>query len=187
MEIEFSAHKDYYKLKDNFPTPIKFNIPEWYKKLPHGTKSHKHIFNRTIKGCMTIMETLTNGYLLKTPVDYHIRHGTQKDKNGKILYNQYCASCHQPNLAGAANWQGLDEDGHRKAPPLNGTGHTWHHTDELLHRMIEYGFAKQIKNYEGKMMGFGDKITDEGIDNILSYIKFYWKDDIYEYHLEMSK
>tara|TARA_R100001086_G_scaffold147166_1_gene77891 strand:- start:2653 stop:3411 length:759 start_codon:yes stop_codon:yes gene_type:complete len=85
MEIEFSAHKDYYKLKDNFPTPIKFNIPEWYKKLPHGTKSHKHIFNRTIKGCMPFMETLTNGYLLKTPVDYHIRHGTQKDKNGKPI------------------------------------------------------------------------------------------------------
>ena len=99
------------------------------------------------------------------------RDSLEAIKNGKILYNQYCASCHQPNLAGAANWQGLDEDGHRKAPPLNGTGHTWHHTDELLHRMIKYGFAKLIKNYEGKMMGFGDKISDEGIDNILSYIK----------------
>ncbi len=85
------------------------------------------------------------------------RDSLEAIKNGKILYNQYCASCHQPNLAGAANWQGLDEDGHRKAPPLNGTGHTWHHTDELLHRMIKYGFAKLIKNYEGKMMGFGDK------------------------------
>ena len=96
------------------------------------------------------------------------RDSLEAIKNGKILYNQYCASCHQPNLAGAANWQGLDEDGYRKAPPLNGTGHTWHHTDELLHRMIKYGFAKLIKNYEGKMMGFGDKISDEGIDNILS-------------------
>ena len=115
------------------------------------------------------------------------RDSLEAIKNGKILYNQYCVSCHQANLAGATNWQGLDEDGHRKAQPLNGTGHTWHHTDELLHRMIKYGFAKLIKNYEGKMMGFGDKISDEGIDNILSYIKSYWKDDIYEYHLEMSK
>ena len=69
------------------------------------------------------------------------RDSLEAIKNGKILYNQYCASCHQPNLAGAANWQGLDEDGHRKAPPLNGTGHTWHHTDELLHRMIKYGLS----------------------------------------------
>ena len=86
------------------------------------------------------------------------RDSIEAIKNGKILYNQYCVSCH-----------------------------TWHHTDELLHRMIKYGFAKLIKNYEGKMMGFGDEISDEGIDNILSYIKSYWKDDIYEYHLEMSK
>ena len=69
------------------------------------------------------------------------RDSLEAIKNGKILYNQYCVSCHQANLAGATNWQGLDEDGHRKAPPLNGTGHTWHHTDELLHRMIKYGLS----------------------------------------------
>ena len=106
---------------------------------------------------------------------------------GKKLYNQYCASCHQVNLSGAKNWKGFDEDGHRKAPPLNGTGHTWHHSDELLHKIIKYGFAKLIKDYQGKMMGFGENINDEGIDNILSYIKSYWKDDIYEYQLELSK
>ena len=106
---------------------------------------------------------------------------------GKKLYNQYCASCHQVDLSGAKNWKGVDEDGHRKAPPLNGTGHTWHHSDELLHKIIKYGFVKLIKNYEGKMMGFGDKIDDQGIDNILSYIKSYWKDDIYNQQLEISK
>jgi mono/diheme cytochrome c family protein len=110
-----------------------------------------------------------------------------KIEAGKLLYNQYCASCHQVNLAGAKNWKGFDEDGHRKAPPLNGTGHTWHHSDELLHKIIKHGFAKLIKNYEGKMMGFGDNIEDEGIDNILSYIKSYWNDDIYFHQLEISK
>tara|TARA_B100001287_G_C22255659_1_gene332489 strand:+ start:72 stop:506 length:435 start_codon:yes stop_codon:yes gene_type:complete len=112
---------------------------------------------------------------------------TLKIEAGKLLYNQYCASCHQVNLTGAKNWKGFDEDGHRKAPPLNGTGHTWHHSDELLHKIIKYGFAKLIKNYEGKMMGFGDNIEDEGIDNILSYIKSYWNDDIYFHQLEISK
>ena len=48
---------------------------------------------------------------------------------GKIVYQNNCVSCHQVNLSGAKNWKGLDEDGHRKAPPLNGTGHTWHHDD----------------------------------------------------------
>ena len=106
---------------------------------------------------------------------------------GKVLYEQHCASCHMVNLAGAADWKGVDKDGHRKAPPLNGTGHTWHHNDELLHKIIKLGFAKLMNNYEGKMVGFGDKIDDAGIDNILSYIKSFWKDDIYEYQISMSK
>ena len=106
---------------------------------------------------------------------------------GKILYEQHCASCHMVNLVGAADWKGVDKDGHRKAPPLNGTGHTWHHNDELLHKIIKHGFPKLIKNYQGKMNGFGDKIDDAGIDNILSYIKSYWADDIYEYQISMSK
>ena len=129
--------------------------------------------------------------LIKTAYS-HFHYPITKDdplkiEAGKLLYNQYCASCHQVNLTGAKNWKGFDEDGHRKAPPLNGTGHTWHHSDELLHKIIKYGFAKLIKNYEGKMMGFGDNIEDEGIDNILSYIKSYWNDDIYFHQLEISK
>ena len=107
-------------------------------------------------------------------------------KRGKILYEQNCASCHMINLSGAKNWKGLDEDGHRKAPPLNGTGHTWHHDDKTLHAIIKYGFAKLVKNYEGKMMGFGEKLSDKDIDNILAYIKSYWPLDLYEIQINMS-
>ena len=110
-----------------------------------------------------------------------------KIEAGKLLYNQYCASCHQVNLAGAKNWKGFDEDGHRKAPPLNGTGHTWHHSDELLHKIIKYGFAKLIKNYEGKMIGFEDQLSDKEIDSILAYVKSFWPIDKYEYQINMSK
>ena len=59
-------------------------------------------------------------------------------ERGKIAYEKNCVSCHMINLAGAKNWKGLDEDGHRKAPPLNGTGHTWHHDDKTLHAIIKY-------------------------------------------------
>ena len=41
---------------------------------------------------------------------------------GKIVYQNNCASCHQVNLSGAENWKGLDEDGHRKAPPFKWYG-----------------------------------------------------------------
>ena len=35
--IEFLAHEEYVDLKEDYPTPIKLNIPEWYKKLEHTT------------------------------------------------------------------------------------------------------------------------------------------------------
>ena len=115
------------------------------------------------------------------------RDSTLMIARGKIIYESYCMSCHQVNLSGAENWKGLDEDGHRKAPPLNGTGHTWHHDDASLHNIIKYGLAKIVKNYEGKMIGFGDKINDKQIDSVLSYIKSHWEDEIYERQISISK
>ena len=106
---------------------------------------------------------------------------------GKIAYENNCVSCHQINLLGAENWKGLDEDGHRKAPPLNGTGHTWHHDDKTLHSIIKYGLAKLVKNYQGKMAGFGDVLNDDEIDNVLAYIKSYWPKDKYQYQIDLNK
>jgi len=106
---------------------------------------------------------------------------------GKIAYENNCVSCHQINLSGAENWKALDEDGHRKAPPLNGTGHTWHHDDKTLHSIIKYGLAKLVKNYQGKMAGFGDVLNDDEIDNVLAYIKSYWPKDKYQYQIDLNK
>lgn len=90
------------------------------------------------------------------------------------------------NLSGAENWKGVDEDGHRKAPPLNGTGHTWHHPDQTLHQIIKYGLAKLVKNYKGKMIGFEKNLSDREIDYILGYIKSYWSDEYYNHQISMS-
>ena len=106
---------------------------------------------------------------------------------GKIAYENNCVSCHQVNLVGAKNWKGLDEDGHRKAPPLNGTGHTWHHDDATLHNIIKYGLNKLVKNYEGKMLGFEHKLRDKDIDSILSYMKSFWPADTYQQQINLSK
>jgi hypothetical protein len=74
--IEFSSHEDYFSLKEDYPTPIKLNIPEWYKKLNHT------LLNKTIKGCMPFLDTLTSGYLLKMPQDFNVRHNVD-NKNEK--------------------------------------------------------------------------------------------------------
>jgi hypothetical protein len=72
-EIEFSAHEDYFALREDYPIPAKLNIPEWYKKLEHT------ILKKTIKGCMPFLDTLTSGYILKMPQDFHIRHNVDNE------------------------------------------------------------------------------------------------------------
>ena len=106
---------------------------------------------------------------------------------GKIIYQNNCISCHQVNLVGVENWKELDEDGHRKSPPLNGTGHTWHHDDATLHNIIKYGLVKLVKNYQGKMLGFEDKLKDKDIDSVLAYIKSFWPDDMYQHQINLNK
>jgi len=106
---------------------------------------------------------------------------------GKTIYQNNCISCHQANLVGVENWKELDQDGHRKSPPLNGTGHTWHHDDATLHNIIKYGLVKLVKNYQGKMLGFEDKLKDKDIDSVLTYIKSFWPDDMYQHQINLSK
>jgi len=78
-EIEFSAHEDYFALKEDYPIPAKLNIPEWYKKLDHT------ILDKTVKGCMPFLDSLTAGYLLKMPQDFNIRHNVD-NKNEKEVF-----------------------------------------------------------------------------------------------------
>ena len=82
-EIEFSVHEDYFKLKEDYPIPIKLNIPEWYKKLEHT------VINKTVKGCMPFLNTLTSGYLLKMPQDFNVRHNVENEHNLKDSFQTF--------------------------------------------------------------------------------------------------
>jgi len=83
-EIEFSAHEDYFALKEDYPIPIKLNIPEWYKKLNHT------IADKTVKGCMPFLDSLTAGYLLKVPQDIYISHNVDIiDNEGKKIKDSF--------------------------------------------------------------------------------------------------
>lgn len=86
-EIEFSTHEDYFALKEDYPTPIKLNIPEWYKNLEHT------ILKNTIKGCMPFLDSLTSGYLLKVPQDIFIQHNIEvENKKGEKIKDLFFTS-----------------------------------------------------------------------------------------------
>ena len=106
---------------------------------------------------------------------------------GKALYYTHCASCHGENLQGQPKWNtSLDEDGHNYAPPLNGTGHTWHHSEEKLYNIIRYGLTFYNQNYKGKMKG-NDQLSDGDVLSILEYIKSVWPESIQKKYKTMTK
>ena len=69
---------------------------------------------------------------------------------------------------------------HRPAPPHDASGHTWHHPDEVLFRITKYGVAKaaNLKNYESAMPAYEDRLSDEEIVAVLSWIKSTWPPEI---------
>ena len=75
--IEFIANKKYVDSKQDQPIPIKLNIPQWYKKLKHSVN------NKTVKGCMPFLDSLTTGYLLKVPIDMKITHNITNEETGQ--------------------------------------------------------------------------------------------------------
>jgi len=81
--IEFSAHSDYVSLEQDYPIPAKLNIPEWYKKLEHK------MGNTTVKGCMPFLDSLTAGYILKIPQDFHVRHNVLNSDNNLDSFQSF--------------------------------------------------------------------------------------------------
>ena len=98
--------------------------------------------------------------------------------NGEKIYTANCIECHKSNLEGADNWKsGKDVDGHRLPPPINGTGHAWHHSPEQLFNTIKYGLVYFDLKYEGKMNGF-EKLSDDEIWMVIEFIYSKWPEDI---------
>jgi len=83
-DIEFSAHEDYVSLKEDLPIPTKLNIPDWYKNLQHS------ILDKTAKGCMPFLDTLTAGYLLKMPQDFYVQHNIEvKNEKNQLTKDSF--------------------------------------------------------------------------------------------------
>ena len=95
--------------------------------------------------------------------------------NGKIAYEQYCASCHGEGLTGQPNWKVTKADGRLPAPPHDKDGHTWHHSDEILFNYTKDGGASLgIKDFKTGMPPFRSMMNDTEIWSTLAYIKSRW-------------
>ena len=97
------------------------------------------------------------------------------EARGEALYATYCAACHGIDLRGEANWKSPLPDGSYPAPPHDASGHTWHHGDGLLFRIVkEGGVFYATASTPSRMPGFGDQLCDADLREVIEYLKSQW-------------
>lgn len=102
-------------------------------------------------------------------------YSEQQVQKGADLFARNCASCHGANGQGTKDWKTPDAKGVYPPPPLNGTGHAWHHDLALLRGTVKNGGAP----VGGTMPAFGDKLSDEEVDAVIAWVQSRWPDEIY--------
>ena len=94
---------------------------------------------------------------------------------GMQTFTENCAECHGAAGQGHPDWQIANADGTLNPPPLNGEGHTWHHADGLLYRIVRNGGAIPSQpDFKSGMPAFGDNLTRQEIIDVLTYVKTLW-------------
>ena len=110
------------------------------------------------------MEKRKSRTYIKTPDEVKDNLGKGGDMAGLILYNSYCASCHQRDGKG---------DGNRYPPLVGGNWITG--TSDTLITVILNGLQKEIivngKLYNGLMPAHGNILDDHAVASIATYVK----------------
>lgn len=114
---------------------------------------------------------------------------TSQVNRGKIVYDKFCSLCHGKELQGQPNWRKRNDNGKLPAPPQNGTGHTWHHADELLFGIVKDGVVPPYgpPNYKTDMPAWGTTLSDEDIWAVLAYIKSRWPAEARKIQAEINQ
>ena len=109
-------------------------------------------------------------------------------EQGRQIYADQCASCHGAQLEGQPDWKTPLPSGRLPAPPHDAGGHTWHHPDDILFRIVKEGTAAIVGGgYESDMPGFADVLSDAEIRAVLVYIKSTWPERERTYQENVSQ
>lgn len=90
---------------------------------------------------------------------------------GQVIYNQYCVKCHGEKGVGEnpSDPYATDPQGNYVAPPLDGSAHAWHHTDDDLVQFISDGSPRNPR-----MKAWKETLGQEEIRDVVEYIKSLW-------------
>lgn len=95
---------------------------------------------------------------------------------GGNVYKNNCMSCHGANAEGNVDWRKTDAEGKYPAPPLNGTGHAWHHSNKVNANTIWNG----TKHIGGNMPAWKDKLSEEEVIDVIAWFQSKWSDEVYQ-------
>lgn len=94
---------------------------------------------------------------------------------GEAVYLAHCASCHGTRLQGQPNWQEALPDGGYPAPPHDGSGHTWRHSDRQLFEATKFGGGfSAAPGSVSHMPAFENVLSDDEIWAALAFVKSRW-------------
>lgn len=95
---------------------------------------------------------------------------------GGEIYKANCAACHGANAEGAPNWSKKGADGKYPPPPLDASGHGWHHSSAWLADMIRRGTVGR----GGAMPGWEGRLGDDDIAAVIAWMQSRWPEEIYK-------
>ena len=94
---------------------------------------------------------------------------------GQPLYATYCAGCHGEKGEGAPNSDAPLPNGSYPPQPLNGSGHSWHHSLSDLEKTIELGGSHP----GATMPGFAKALNHEQRMAVIAAFQNLWEDRTY--------
>jgi mono/diheme cytochrome c family protein len=99
---------------------------------------------------------------------------SRRAARGERLYAASCASCHGANGEGQPNWKERGPDGTLPSPPHDQSGHTWHHADGVLLRIVRDGCAADQASGPCRMPAFLGTLSDEQIVAVIEHLRSWW-------------
>ena len=106
---------------------------------------------------------------------------------GQDVYRENCAACHGPNAEGAANWRKRNALGAYPAPPLNGSGHAWHHSTRVLTSVILEGSQDGRQTAKTKMPAWRGVLSDAEVKAVIVWFQSLWPQPVYDAWFEIQE
>lgn len=147
-------------------------------------KNHRPVFIVLIALLVLVAcdnDKVTGG--LPVPEAPERQYDPQQLAMGEKVYAAECASCHGDKAQGADNWKKRGPNGKFPAPPLDGSGHTWHHSTEILTGIIRNGSPDN----KASMPAFEGRLSDHDIESVIVWFQSQWPQPVYNAWYEMQQ